>query len=209
MTDTVFFMHIPRCGGTTYIETMRRYFHNPAPQMSWYEAQRYDFTAHDFIYGHYPASLADKLGENVLRVTLVREPVGRVLSHFQSELYQKLALDEWLNTKHRNQTAENLQTHFFNDLKSDDYVSAKHALMSCDVVGVVDQPDGVAMAIQQTCRALGKRPLVVRGVYNQGQQYPLYRLEPSTLGDIQQLNLLDTGLYEYALETFYYPKLDT
>lgn len=206
---TLFFMHIPKTGGGALDAVLRPLFENPAPRMSWQEAQQFDFSGYDYIAGHYPYCLMERLPDDTRVVTLLRDPVARVLSHYAyvhehgywrnpaySTFCKQATLEQWLasdvTTAH-----SNLMARFMDDRLAlpDD---AEGVLSQVDYVGFQDVPNSLQEVAYRMAHDMGFYPPLVKGIYNASMGYPLSELRPATLRHIQAMNGYDKELYDAA-----------
>ena len=72
----LFFLWVPKTGGTTVHNAVKDWFNDPY-QGDW----KGDIPQHDYYTGHVPAQRADDLPKNVFKVTLLRNPVDRIISY--------------------------------------------------------------------------------------------------------------------------------
>jgi hypothetical protein len=90
-TDTLFFLHLPKCGGTTFGGLLQQMFRrdvdvyaNPYRRRELLDAPREELQSYRLIRGHfqYP-DVIRKLGFLPRSVTLLRDPIARFISHYQ------------------------------------------------------------------------------------------------------------------------------
>jgi hypothetical protein len=90
-TDTLFFLHLPKCGGTTFNGLLHQMFRrdselyrNPYRRRELLDIRRDELRLYRLIRGHfqYP-DIIDKLGFQPRTVTLLRNPIERFISHYQ------------------------------------------------------------------------------------------------------------------------------
>tara|TARA_B100000315_G_C14546479_1_gene573482 strand:- start:853 stop:1749 length:897 start_codon:yes stop_codon:yes gene_type:complete len=95
----LFFYHVPKCAGTTFVVLISHLFkktHRLSGPL-FKDNDKADLTAYenylnnesvinssnlDFLYGHLPFEIHDKLKNNYLFVATVREPIQRCISHY-------------------------------------------------------------------------------------------------------------------------------
>lgn len=98
--QTIYFPHIPKCGGTTLNKYLKKTgqlvffdYDHPPSYRNWYqkkcdqrnmEFKYLDFSAFNFVYGHYPLSRYNHENSVVL---LLRHPIDRLISHFNFYKY--------------------------------------------------------------------------------------------------------------------------
>lgn len=205
-----FFMHIPRCGGTTFEYALNSCFRKPAPRFSWTEEPglpERDLSGFDLIVGHYPYAFTDRF-EQVHTVALVRNPVLRVLSHYHyvhvhgywrdleyTAFCQQATLTEWLSDPRAERSASNLMTRFFaGDRESDDVERALWNMRKCAVVQPIDVDNGIQVALDRICKLAKKPTLKINGRDNAAPE----RYTPpqrSVIDRIAAMNQQDMQLY--------------
>ena len=97
--DPIFFYHIPKCGGTTFCDLMAILFkksirvngtlfkNNDKGGTTAYENfnQKEDLiksSSLDFLYGHVPFEIHNKVKDKFKFITILREPIQRCISHY-------------------------------------------------------------------------------------------------------------------------------
>ena len=95
----IFFYHVPKCAGTTFVVLISHLFQvthrlngplfkdNDKGGPTGYEMylkneNLINSNKLDFLYGHVPFEIHNKLNQNYLFVTTIREPVQRCISHY-------------------------------------------------------------------------------------------------------------------------------
>ena len=117
----LFFYHVPKCAGTTFVVLISHLFkktHRLSGPL-FKDNDKADLTAYenylnnesvinssnlDFLYGHLPFEIHDKLKNNYLFVATVREPIQRCISHYNWGInrgYYSIK-DEWWYSVSRN-----------------------------------------------------------------------------------------------------------
>ena len=183
--------------------------------MSLNETPEFSFAGYDFIFGHYPYSFyEDRLPLNTTIVTLLRDPVARVLSQYAydsefgywpdetyTEAVKGMMLEEWLEYEPAGKRWQNVMTRYLCDGIMADISTAMEHLNRIDVVGFLDEFDGLQVAANKLCEVERITAPTVVGRYNMAN-YPvrLSDLKPALLGQIQRENALDIILYNYAKE---------
>ena len=151
----------------------------------------------EIVYGHMPYGVHEVLP--VRYATVLREPVGRSLSHFRAYLLQKaqrgftVDLDQFL----ANDTWSSIQTRMLSGLPGPPTAAslerAKRNLETFEVVGFFDDLDAFARRIDL--------PVPLPHIDNAG---PAPRADPTPeqLERVKARNALDTELYEWAKARF-------
>ena len=120
------FVHIPKTGGLTLRAILGNFFdHNDiCPLADWDEVlkRRLNLAYYQFFNGHFPYSVSDWLPQDPLYITMLREPVERVVSQYHHEkreesagMYalvngQDMSLDEFLHHPTATAGSQNWQT---------------------------------------------------------------------------------------------------
>lgn len=95
----IVFLHLPKTAG----QSVRQFLCDAFPRRSMFPGQmdqhlalfsRADLRQYDMFAGHFSWSLLDVLGEDALLLTVLRDPVERILSFFRFLRRQGLALSE-------------------------------------------------------------------------------------------------------------------
>ena len=214
--NQVFFLHIPKTGGGTLERAIRFRFGQVSERHSWTQnpgLPDIDFSPFDFISGHYPYTFAERLNNPVI-LTMFRDPVARVLSHWayvhefgyhHDPVYTKWAreaiLEEWLSSPYSEHAASNLMTRFLCNRKDDDLDLAMENLESVDWIGFLDDPNGLQETSDQFLEYVDKDKVAVVGRYN-ATNHPVHLslLASQTLWLIQEMNHKDIILYNRARE---------
>ncbi len=218
MKSITIFLHIPKTGGGAFDDRARTIFDNPSPnlpRLSWDEAQTKPleyWTTYDYISGHYPLVFCEQFREAdipILTVMLLRDPVARVLSHWEythregywrdpeyTAWLREATLEEWLNSS-KTIAHTDLQTRFLGNRMSYGRIDD---LARVDILGIQSRVDGLQDAMDMMCQALDKPSPHITNIANVSYGVPLYNLKPDTLAQIQQQNLMDIGLYEIVVD---------
>jgi hypothetical protein len=88
----LFFEHVPKCGGSSMSDYFRRHYparltyeiygRRPDEQQAFIELPEPVRHAYEFILGHGVRPLLDHCDPGMVAVTIVREPVARIVSHY-------------------------------------------------------------------------------------------------------------------------------
>lgn len=211
------YIHIPKCGGTTLLDILRRNYGLAHLDVIARDRPSMLYTADEFralvrwrpglrsVAGHAlrPASRLEDVIPGIRYHTLLRDPVKRVLSNFQHyrHLEGTIDLGEWLRSEDRGFRQNNLQTRYL--AGCDDAAAAKQVLdEKIALVGLVEAYDEHL----QWLRCLAHpQPLDIRyEIRNASAAWsqktgkrPKAELDRYT-DDIRELNRSDVELYEYA-----------
>ena len=110
-------------------------------------------------------------------------------------------LDDWLASDYSARTANNLMTRFLNDRLDDNLMRAMAHLEQVDVIGFLDDWDGLQTLADYVLEYIDRDKVRVDGWYNASDDpMRLSRLRPATLAQIQERNQKDIVLYERARE---------
>jgi len=120
-TPPIAFVHIPKAGGTTLRKAAEAVYHDrtltvsPAPwddQVAEVEARAAP-DAHDFISGHFPVDLVDRLPFRTRIISVLREPAARIVSHYH---YVQRSPEHW---QHASAARMTLERYALSDLAVD------------------------------------------------------------------------------------------
>lgn len=161
----VFFLWIPRTGGTSLHNAIMRLHPIRHIGASWtQQPQLPDVNLNDssdYYVGHWPASIIDRLPDQTYTVTLLRDPVERVISHYHyihqygyhydpvfTEWAKDASFRDWLDSPYARYAANNLQTRFLCDRKTDDLDWALASLARLNMVGTTET---IFQTLQAVC----------------------------------------------------------
>lgn len=226
------FNHIPKCAGLSYralfedlfgkdrvthITISREEEHTPDP------AVYRDFTV---LMGHFGVRWNDIVGPGRKWMTVLREPVDRVISTYYFwrhnaplspespwlYLAQTKSLDGFVRSGHYTvrKGIENLQTRqIAEDLRwtyrtlseRDALEVAKENLGKFDFIGLYEEFE---QSFERLCRFLGtQRPRAIPRVNVTKKRDSMTEIPQATLDAIRELNRADLELYDYARKLFY------
>ena len=221
----ILFDHLPKCGGSTLREYLRKhypqrktFFTNGLDPYSSVEKfkqlsqhQRYGY---DLILGHLTNELIAYADPECLKVTVLREPVERIISHYyyakrspEHYLYSKIterdiSLEEYA-TSELSDELRNWYTSHFSGLAVADVDGSPEAALSravevlfkqYDVVGILsDFPSFIDMLRVK----VGLRyPYDDKKVNVTSRRPKFDDISPSIIEKIREVNYLDVTLYE-------------
>ncbi|QBG47327.1 hypothetical protein EGM51_07975 [Verrucomicrobia bacterium S94] len=212
----VLFEHLPKCGGTTFRDSLKQYYpyrkryptdRNGDDSVRGFrelsESRRYGY---DLVFGHNAHYLVGEAHPDCLKITVFREPVERVISHYyytRDKHGITCSLEEYVRSDaHRNWYV----THF-SGLKADEAEAAPSDAVekafrvikeTYDLVGFLDQLDVFMDRLRMMAGfrgPLGEQRLNV-GCGKPGQ------LSHEERKQIEKANLLDTELYRRLRDEF-------
>jgi hypothetical protein len=227
------FNHIPKVGGTTIYRVLERLI-GPAlsPPISLSDDVQYNATAEDYerfliIIGHFGVAANDVLAPNRRWMTMLRDPIDRVLSNYYfwrglapaspdlPHVYaaQTLPIEEYVRSQDFMvvQGRDNVQTWFLADdfrrkfrkvPESDAFDIAKeHLAKRFAFVGIFEH---YSESVTRLCRVLDMPspdfPIPVEnrtGVRKQASE-----IDPAVIEAFREVNTMDQALYEFAKERF-------
>jgi len=98
--EVLYFLHIPKTGGTTFTAILDYYFDNNriCPDQVWSEFNngQKDFSPYKLIRGHFGYGLHRILDKNLVYVTMIRNPKNRIISHYDHIKYRPIG-NHWVN----------------------------------------------------------------------------------------------------------------
>jgi hypothetical protein len=218
----MYFLHIPKTAGTALREVVEKrypkdrwipvYWHDPEFLA---EAQQRAHTA-ELIYGHFSYGFHELLCAEGRYMTVLREPVDRVVSYFRhqavmrdSEYYDAIAGGMTLKELLTSEQCHQVNNHMVRIVSghasvetTDDQAVLERALSnidaSFDVVGVMER---MPESLELIYRALDWRPKRVR-LRKDEHRRPSFALDEQTRDTILQYNRLDAALYARTLIDF-------
>jgi len=215
----ILFDHLPKCGGRSLNAYLDLHY-SKRKTFSVYDSEaidkfknlsRFKRYKYDLVRGHLARRLLDYVHPESLKVTILRDPVDRVVSHYyyvkrspSHYLYPQvveLNLDEYVQ---RNLGGElrNFYTVYFSGLPLRDaeqnpeesVAMAAEALSRYDAVGFLDDFASFAAALRR--RAELKRPYRNKKLNATPNRPGIDEIEPAIISRIKQANHLDIALYE-------------
>lgn len=224
--DVLYFCHIPKTAGMTFRTIVEDQFQCsdvcPATlnaqlaKMSPEELQPYRLYRGHLGFINLPALLPEK---RVINVTVLREPVARVISHYDYirrmpgdphyEVVKDMTLEEFAQKLTAGKVGKNIQTYHvaktakftLEDLSPDETLDlAKASLDDFAFVGLVERFQDSLFLLSYI---FGWKPILNSRKENAaGSKRPAEALSASTLKVIQDNTRLDDALYRHAKEIF-------
>lgn len=221
----ILFDHLPKCGGSTLNTYLGKHYpqrrifsiigSNPWASVGEFkggsEHKRYKY---DLIQGHHAKQLIDFVHPDCLKVTVLREPIDRIISHYsyartrpKHYLYQKIhqsnmSLDNYV-TSGISPELRNFYTTHFSGLTIDDAESnpekainsaLEMVLNTYDIVGSLDNFPAFTERLRDQAGLRYKyqntRENVTKG------RVSIDDVPMSTISTIEQVNHLDMILYK-------------
>ena len=99
LDKSIYFMHIPKCGGTTIDHifaklfsilknyNFKRFKHNNKIKKNKLSGNEIDYSKRHFISGHLDYDFCNNLN-NIYKCSVVREPISRVISHYKFMVFR-------------------------------------------------------------------------------------------------------------------------
>jgi len=220
----ILFDHLPKCGGTslcTYLEDnypKEKSFmidgSNPEPYLDAFrklaETHRYAF---DLIAGHLANQLLDYVHPNTLKVTVLREPVDRIVSHYfyakrtpRHYLYpmiheSDIGLEDYVTMDFSGELRNWYTSHFSGlsiaqiaENPAHALESALDVLLNYDIVGFLDDFPAFTKTLCRRARLKNRYQNDKENVTV--DRTAIQNVSPSVIHNIEQLNQLDIALYE-------------
>lgn len=120
--DILFFSHIPKTAGTTFINILDKFFSNDSiyPEQLWTEFRKQphvNFSKYKLIRGHFTKDLVQYLPKIPICITMLRDPMDRTLSYYAHLLRHGVINNEtlsdiFLSPNNSITSFENYQTHW-------------------------------------------------------------------------------------------------
>ena len=226
---TVIFLHLPKAAGTTLRDVFSRQYKTDEiyelDGAEFIKAQE-DFKQLDrdrkaqikILMGHMYFGLHEYLPQPATYVTMLRNPIERVVSyyHFVKKLSshpdyelikaQNISIEDYCQMGRENM--RNGQTRFLSGTKESEACSPQmleraktHLQEHFSVVGIQEKFDESLLLLKDR---LGwkKTPFYYQRNTNRASSYNRAEISPSTLSAIAKYNELDLELYEYANDIF-------
>jgi hypothetical protein len=223
------FNHIPKTGGVSMYLLLQQLIgpdvlspHIAINEEIEYHIDPNDLARYRIIYGHIGVVWNDIIGPNRRWMTLLRDPVDRVLSQYyfwrnavppsphlpHVNAAQTLPLNEFLASRNYMvlQGNENVQTWFL----ADDLRARYRKVPPCDALALAKQnlaerfdfigiADDYASSAQRLCRLLGVAcPAAIPMENRTPQRKAMHEVEPETIASVRELNAMDLELYEFG-----------
>jgi hypothetical protein len=226
------FLHIPKAAGSTFSGIIQQqYDHSSFLKMDFGiqqielfkdfdEAEKLKIKA---ISGHMHFGLHELLPNPCLYVTMLRDPVRRLISHYyyicctpnhryhNVVVSKKISLEDFIFSRVDGIAIDNCQTRLLSGLEgqlsetsfghcSDDMLNKaqKNLKDSFSVIGIAEKFQESYRLMQET---LGWKPIPYSNK-NVNSNYAIADILPQTLTLIEKYNELDIKLYRYALQIF-------
>ncbi|MBD2462786.1 sulfotransferase family 2 domain-containing protein [Oscillatoria sp. FACHB-1407] len=224
--DVLYFPHIPKTAGMTFRTILEDQFHNDDVCPATLNAQLKDYSQADYekyrlFRGHInyvdiPQILSHK---HLLLVTVLREPVARVISHYEYirrmpgdphyDMVKDMTLEEFAQGMPVGRLGKNVQTYYIaklaqfdlNHLSPDEVFDlAKKQLDRLAFVGILERFQDSLFLLSYI---FGWKPIINTRRENAAKdKKSKEEIPPSTIELIKQNSLLDIDLYQYAKELF-------
>ncbi len=220
------FDHIPKCGGTTIKSYLRKNYlkrsvfeingYNPPASVTEFselpETVRHNF---DLVQGHFASSLFDAVDPRALRVTVVRDPIERIISHYhyakrnaKHYLHEKLTKNGGLPLKEYCTSGlsgelENWYVRHFARAYNDQPLTIQHVEVAFnnffslyDLIGFQDDIPAFIRHVKLMARC--NFPYV-NSFKNSASRYEMGGVDEEALNAVKQANELDILLFERLL----------
>lgn len=215
--NPVIFLHVPKASGTTLIKLLQRW----CPRGEIYEVGTKSRAEHmaelrarpdvRLILGHAVFGLHEALAAPARYITVLRDPVARVISHFhyagrmpQHPLYERIRSGE-MNLAAVARHVANLQTRYLGGLLQGEpdertlELAKENIVRHFDVVGLTERFDETVVLLH---RAFGHklRPFACENVGT--RRSPVDSLSPDELRELRARHELDYALYDFVRARF-------
>lgn len=209
------FVHVPKTAGSTLSSVFKR---NERPSRflhTWAQPHLYDMpkvAAKDTVFGHFRYGLHFYFRRNCTYMTVLREPVDRVVSHYYFHIQHKKdpghafamnhTFEEWVR---ESPSGNNEQTRMISGIRSEFNITrktldmAKHHLMEMAVVGLTEKYQETLMLLKYIA---GFNIVKYRAI-NKGVKRPKTAdVSKKTIELIKKHNWADLELYDLAKEIY-------
>lgn len=201
----LFFLWIQKTGGTTLHNAVKDWFVNPY-QDDW--ASKELPQEHDYYTGHTNAQWIDELPENCYKVTMLRDPVKRVISFYnyhhhygffdgEKTVYplEDMSFSEFIECGDYDHQIDNFQT----GILGGGIREAFSLLKSFELFGILELKTlGLQYVVNQLASVYGKPAPILRPM-NASPQYVTYSMLSHHIQvELHERNQLDLMLYEAA-----------
>lgn len=229
----LFFDHLPKCGGTTLHGFLFKHYQPEkvfrilsiikggpieAQVQAFLDKPEEERYAYDLIFGHHAFQFIDYIHPEMYKITMLREPVDRIISHYyfvkrnkKHHLYEQvtssqMSLERYV-TSGISEELDNWYVKHFSGLDEEtvyadpDYAldCAKRGLTKFDLVGVLSQMDDFIAKLKKDVNLKGT--FHVKNKANKTQDRPkVSEVSAEAIEAIKRVNSLDIALYEWALE---------
>jgi hypothetical protein len=224
-TRQLFFIHIPKAAGTTFIGILdTRFVINDICPIHWpyekliQEIPSEELAQYKFIRGHFPYALVERLPKKPVCISLLREPVVRFISEFEQlqkeplhhlhEELKQVSLVECLKRRHLVSYLSNKATRYLGGEPTNvplweqkpNLELAIERLQQLDFMGIVEHFSESLRLFEDTFdfpTALTYETKNVSPERSRRKEIPKEVIE-----QIAELNREDIALYEYGLRLF-------
>lgn len=217
LTPPYVFLHVPKTGGTSFGEILRKavgsedfgHYWSPPAELS--AAEQRELRQKQFLFGHFPHGIHRLLGRPCTYLTALRNPFERTLSHYYFHLHNTAdpghrfardhSLAEWLDL---HPDAWDLQVQFLSGRKgaAPDRAAlelAKENLAACGLVGLLEDFEGTLLLLRFY---LGLDIAGAPRLKENPQRPRLHEVPDEAREKIFRCNALDFELYRLGQELF-------
>ena len=218
------FTHMPKAAGTSLVAAIKRQYKNPKVlDLGRHPVKKYvdqystlleeERANIDLVVGHYPFGLHSLIPRPCVYITMLREPIARVVSHYYQVLrdpshyaYErgfspKMSLYEYVESGVAEEEISNGQTRFMAGLRPDADNMLDSAIQNGEacykVVGIAEQFDQSLMLMR---RELNWQLPVYHSRHVYGQERAAN--SEKAIKAIKRKNELDLQLYEHFANRF-------
>lgn len=217
--DILIFLHVPKTAGSSLHLTLQQkfirhqiyHFDNPIPD-SLASLTTPDETLRDyrFLYGHFLYSDRYFKVRNPVFVTMLREPVARILSVYRYARWQDIAaehqwavnlsLDDFVRHPDVMALVNNAMTRYLGHGGNDLLETAKSRIDAMPFVGITERFEESAILLHYTFG--WSYDFYIKRENVTPQEYYETTISPDTIAHIKKHNQLDIALYDYAQTLF-------
>ena len=220
----IFFLHIPKTAGTSLRETVQRAYPGKRCVLIYSQEAAYlrsiqkDVQRAEAVYGHFSFGFNEVFGVEARYVTVLRDPIARVVSFFRhetqhddNEYYQQIADGMTLIDLLRSEQCFQVNNHMVRIISGHDDIAITHDARLLrqaeanleshfDAVGITEEMDKSVELIGERLGWPRRRSTVQR--LNVGLEDKPFVLDDATRAEIIRFNTLDIELYRGVAQRF-------
>ena len=220
----IFFLHIPKTAGTSLRETVQRAYPGKRCVMVYSQEPAYlrsiqkDVQRAEAVYGHFSFGFNEVFGVEARYVTVLRDPIARVVSFFRheaqhddNEFYEQIANGMTLIDLLRSEQCFQVNNHMVRIISGHDDIATTHDVRLLrqaeanleahfDVVGITEDMNRSVELMAERLDWARRRSALQR--LNVTPEDKPVVLDDATRAEIARYNTLDIELYRGVAQRF-------